>query len=139
MSFSGRPFMFAAGIAIIMASRGQTGDRLPISFLGTAIGRFVYMKPMRAGRQPFQARFNCQPLAGIGEMDSAYRLPMNLRPGAAPTLPLPPGEGGAKGRVRERPPDSWAQFVAAARPGGLSHAIGIYFMHSNVSFICHSG
>ena len=29
-------------------------------------------------------------------------LPMNLRPEAAPTFPLPPGEGGPKGRVRER-------------------------------------
>jgi len=26
---------------------------------------------------------------------------VNLRPEAAPTLPLPPGEGGPKGRVRE--------------------------------------
>src|SRR5712692_5310925 len=44
---------------------------------------------------------------------------MNLRPEAAPTFPLPPGEGGPKGRVRERPPGSWAQVVAETRPGGL--------------------
>src|SRR5713226_5924847 len=48
------------------------------------------------------------------------QLPMNPRPEAAPALPLPPGEGGPKGRVRERPPGSWAQFVAETRPGGLS-------------------
>ena len=47
-------------------------------------------------------------------------LSMNLRPEAVPTFPLPPGEGDPKGRVRERPPGSGAQFVAAARPGGLS-------------------
>jgi len=34
----------------------------------------------------------------------AEDLPMNLRPKAAPTFPLPLGEGGPKGQVRERPP-----------------------------------
>ena len=47
-------------------------------------------------------------------------LPMNLRPEAAPTFPLPLGEGGPKGQVRERPPGPGVQFVATARPGGLS-------------------
>src|SRR5713226_3594118 len=59
---------------------------------------------------------------------------MNLRPEAAPTFPLPPGEGDPKGRVREKPPGSWAQFVAETRPGGLPRGsisllppgIGIY-------------
>ncbi len=45
---------------------------------------------------------------------------MNLRPEAAPTFPLPPGEGGPKGQVRERPPGSGVQFGATARPDGLS-------------------
>src|SRR5712692_1550661 len=53
----------------------------------------------------------------------SHRLPMNLRPEAVPVLPLPPGEGGPKGRVRERPPGSGAQFVAGARPGGLSPSL----------------
>src|SRR5712692_441028 len=36
-----------------------------------------------------------------GPVSLTSSLPRNLRPGAAPTLPLPPGEGGPKGRVRE--------------------------------------
>src|SRR5713226_4081377 len=48
------------------------------------------------------------------------QLPMNPRPETVPTLPLPLGEDGPKGRVRERPPGSRTQFVAEARPGGLS-------------------
>lgn len=49
-------------------------------------------------------------------------LPMNPRPQAAPTLPLPrcAGEGGPLGRERVRP-RGWAQFAAATQPGGLSH------------------
>ncbi len=46
---------------------------------------------------------------------------MNRRPKAAPTLPLPPGEGGPQGRVREET----ARFMGIIRgsrpwPGGLS-------------------
>ena len=37
-----------------------------------------------------------------------------------PCSRLPPGEGGPKDQVRERPPGSGVQFVATARPGGLS-------------------
>src|SRR5713226_6592627 len=47
------------------------------------------------------------------------QLPMNPRPETVPTLPLPLGEDGPKGRVRERPPGSRTQFVAEAPPGGL--------------------
>ena len=62
---------------------------------------------------------------------------MNLRPKAAPILPLPLGEGGPKGRVRGRSPGSWARFATAARPGGLTWRVVTLTLLSALSACAH--
>jgi lipopolysaccharide export system protein LptA len=62
---------------------------------------------------------------------------IKLRTKAAPTPPLPLGEGGPQGRVRERSPGSCAQFVAAARPGGLTWRVVTLSLLSALSACAH--
>jgi len=160
--------LFSAPVAYVTGAFLWTGR--PRAYYCTGLLRFTVLVP----------RITTS-LYGTAFVHPAQQpLSMNLRPGAAPILPLPPGigiytihqpndsvgtaqshrntqrsfprkressidagyldsrlrgnddlfemcrylclpgEAGPKGRVRERPPGSWTQFVAETRPGGLS-------------------
>ena len=108
----------AALIASRIMSLVVAGLSITIGVLGTA----KYLSPAIAAH--LEGRESVFGLAVVVVVALSFyiaiNLSMNLQLGAAPTYPLPPGEGGPKGRVRERPPGSQAQFVAETRPRGLS-------------------
>jgi len=108
--------------AALIASRVMSLVVAGLSIMIGVLGAAKYLSPAIAARlEGRELVFGLAVIAVVAlSFYIAINLSMNLRPGAAPTLPLPPGEGDPKGRVRERPPGSWAQFAAETRPGGLS-------------------